>query len=126
MGWVKGSDRNFEASQTERYRKTKKDRRERRETSGGGPKIRVRGRGSSTCAPGSGPFVLQGETSKGRERESECHCFLRKMLREGTAREGTARDTYSKYDKPDQVRMHLHGLLLSVPVMFEVCETRCK
>ena len=31
MGWVKGSDRNFEASQTERYRKTKKDRRERRE-----------------------------------------------------------------------------------------------
>ena len=23
MGWVKGSDRNFEASQTERYRKTK-------------------------------------------------------------------------------------------------------
>ena len=50
----------------------------------------------------------------------------RKMLREGTAREGTARDTYSKYDKPDQVRMHLHGLLLSVPVMFEVCETRCK
>ena len=32
MGWVKGSDRNFEASQTERYRKTKKDRRERRET----------------------------------------------------------------------------------------------
>ena len=28
MGWVKGSDRNFEASQTERYRKTKKDRRE--------------------------------------------------------------------------------------------------
>ena len=27
MGWVKGSDRNFEASQTERYRKTKKDRR---------------------------------------------------------------------------------------------------
>ena len=68
----------------------------------------------------------EGETSKGRERESECHCFLRKMLREGTAREGTARDTYSKYDKPDQVRMHLHGLLLSVPVMFEVCETRCK
>ena len=55
MGWVKGSDRNFEASQTERYRKTKKDRRERRETSGGDPKIRVRGRGSSTCAPGSGP-----------------------------------------------------------------------
>ena len=48
MGWVKGSDRNFEASQTERYRKTKKDRRERRETSGGDPKIRVRGRGSST------------------------------------------------------------------------------
>ena len=44
MGWVKGSDRNFKASQTERYRKTKKDRRERRETSGGGPKIRVRGR----------------------------------------------------------------------------------
>ena len=39
MGWVKGSDRNFEASQTERYRKTKKDRRERRETSGGGPKV---------------------------------------------------------------------------------------
>ena len=56
MGWVKGSDRNFEASQTERYRKTKKDRRER-ETSGGGPKIRVRGRGSSTCAPGSGPRI---------------------------------------------------------------------
>ena len=26
MGWVKGSDRNFEASQTKRYRKTKKDR----------------------------------------------------------------------------------------------------
>ena len=26
MGWVKGSDRNFKASQTERYRKTKKDR----------------------------------------------------------------------------------------------------
>ena len=51
MGWVKGSDRNFKASQTERYRKTKKDRRERRETSGGDPKIRVRGRGSSTCAP---------------------------------------------------------------------------
>ena len=41
MGWVKGSDRNFKASQTERYRKTKKDRRERRDTSGGGPKIRV-------------------------------------------------------------------------------------
>ena len=41
MGWVKGSDRNFEAAQTERYRKTKKDRRERRDTSGGGPKIRV-------------------------------------------------------------------------------------
>ena len=57
MGWVKGSDRNFKASQTERYRKTKKDRRERRETSGGGPKIRVRGRGSSTCAPGSGPRI---------------------------------------------------------------------
>ena len=56
MGWVKGSDRNFKASQTERYRKTKKDRRERRETSGGDPKIRVRGRGSSTCAPGSGPL----------------------------------------------------------------------
>ena len=37
MGWVKGSDRNFEASQTEKYRKTKKDRRERRETSGGDP-----------------------------------------------------------------------------------------
>ena len=50
MGWVKGSGRNFEASQTERYRKTKKDRRERRETSVGDPKIRVRGRGSSTCA----------------------------------------------------------------------------
>ena len=48
------------------------------------------------------------------------------MLREGTAREGMARDTYSKYDKPDQVRMHLHGLLLFVPVVFEVCETRCK
>ena len=48
MGWVKGSDRNFEAAQTERYRKTKKDRRERRETSVGDPKIRVRGRGSST------------------------------------------------------------------------------
>ena len=30
MGWVKGSDRNFKASQTERYRKTKKDRRERK------------------------------------------------------------------------------------------------
>ena len=58
MGWVKGSDRNFEASQTERYRKTKKDRREGRETSGGGPKIRVRGRGSSTCAPGSGPRIV--------------------------------------------------------------------
>ena len=62
MGWVKGSDRNFEASHTERcqkrYRKTKKDRRERRETSGGGPKIRVRGRGSSTCAPGSGPRIV--------------------------------------------------------------------
>ena len=25
MGWVKGSDRNFKASQTERYRKTKKE-----------------------------------------------------------------------------------------------------
>ena len=36
MGWVKGSDRNFEASQTERYRKTKKDGRERRETSRSG------------------------------------------------------------------------------------------
>ena len=57
MGWVKGSDRNFKASQTERHRKTKKDRRERRETSGGGPKIRVRGRGSSTRAPGSGPRI---------------------------------------------------------------------
>ena len=34
MGWVKGSDRNFKASQTERYRKTKKDRRERREGEG--------------------------------------------------------------------------------------------
>ena len=128
---MKGSGRNFKASQTERQRKTKKDRRECRQTaqtSGGGPKIRVRWRGSSTCAPGSGPRLSfrEGETSKGRERESECHCFLRKMLREGTAREGTARDTYSKYDKPDQVRMHLHGLLLSVPVMFEVCETRCK
>ena len=43
MGWGKGSDRNFKASQTERYRKTKKDRREGRETSGGDPKIRVRG-----------------------------------------------------------------------------------
>ena len=39
MGRGKGSDRNFEASQTERYRETKKDRRERRETSGGGPKV---------------------------------------------------------------------------------------
>ena len=69
MGWVKGSDRNFEASQTERYRETKKDRRERRETSGGDPKIRVRGRGSSTCAPGSGPRIafaknLRGEGSR--------------------------------------------------------------
>ena len=69
MGWVKGSDRNFEASQTERYRKTKKDRRERRETSGGDPKIRVRGRGSSTSAPGSGPRIavaknLRGEGSR--------------------------------------------------------------
>ena len=61
MGWVKGSDRNFEASQTERYRKTKKDRRERRETSGGDPKIRVRGRGSSTGAPGAGPRIALGE-----------------------------------------------------------------
>ena len=34
MGWVKGSDRNFKASQTERYRKTKKDRTECRWTSG--------------------------------------------------------------------------------------------
>ena len=39
MGWVKGSDRNFKASQTERERKTKKDRREGRETSGGDPKM---------------------------------------------------------------------------------------
>ena len=28
LGWVMGSERNFEASQTERQRKTKKDRRE--------------------------------------------------------------------------------------------------
>ena len=47
------------------------------------------------------------------------------MLREGTAREGRARDKYSKYDKPDQVMMHLHGLLLFVPAMSEVCVTRC-
>ena len=66
---MKGSDRNFEASQTERYRKTKKDRRERRETSVGDPKIRVRWRGSSSCAPGSGPRIafaknLRGEGSR--------------------------------------------------------------
>lgn len=66
MGWVKGSDRNFEASQTERYRKTKKDRRERRETSGGDPKIRVRGRGSSTCAPGSGPRIAFAKNLRGQ------------------------------------------------------------
>ena len=66
MGWVKGSDRNFEASQTERYRKTKKDRRERRETSGGDPKIRVRGRGSSTCAPGAGPRIALAKNLRGQ------------------------------------------------------------
>ena len=66
MGWVKGSDRNFEASQTERYRKTKKDRRERRETSGGDPKIRVRGRGSSTSAPGSGPRIAFAKNMRGQ------------------------------------------------------------
>ena len=66
MGWVKGSDRNFKASQTERYRKTKKDRRERRETSGGGPKVRVRGRGSSTCAPGSGPRIALAKNMRGQ------------------------------------------------------------
>ena len=66
MGWVKGSDRNFEASRTERYRKTKKDRRERGETSGGDPKIRVRGRGSSTCAPGSGPRIAFAKNLRGQ------------------------------------------------------------
>ena len=63
MGWVKGSDRNFEASQTERYRKTKKDRRERRETSGGDPKIRVRGRGSSITNGVCGQLPLPGSYS---------------------------------------------------------------
>ena len=66
MGWGKGSDRNFKASQTERYRKTKKDRRERRETSGGDPKIRVRGRGSSTCAPGAGPRIALAKNLRGQ------------------------------------------------------------
>ena len=66
MRWVKGSDRNFKASQTERQRKTKKDRREGRETSGGDPKIRVRWRGSSTGAPGSGPRIAFAKNLRGQ------------------------------------------------------------
>ena len=54
MGWVKGSDRNFEASQTERQRKTKENvdgRRVEARRSG------VRRRGSNTRASGSGPWI---------------------------------------------------------------------
>ena len=57
MGWVKGSDRNFEASQTERYRKTKKDRRERRETSGGDPTINAQREGGHVNATVTGYLV---------------------------------------------------------------------
>ena len=46
--------------------KTKKDRREGRETSGGDPKIRVRWRGSSTCAPGSGPRIAFAKNLRGQ------------------------------------------------------------
>ena len=77
---MKGSDRNFEAAQTERYRKTKKDRRERRETSGGDPKIRGRGRGSSTSAPGSGPRIAFAKNLRGEGSRNSITAQLTRIL----------------------------------------------
>ena len=96
MGWVKGSDRNFEASQTERYRKTKKDRRERRETSGGDPKIRVTmmtwdGGGAHANSRWSEELVRTE-----RERERECVHYSRTVWHGERDTESLARYFYLK------------------------------
>ena len=63
MGWVKGSGRNFKALQTERQRKTE-------ENVDGRPvgalRAGVRWRGSSTCAPGSGPRIAFAKNLRGQ------------------------------------------------------------